>query len=638
MNYEKIDRDFKKLESHTKNLISQYNKSVDSIKGQELGIQKVQQEIDVATQKALILQNEFNKGNNTDWRTAEALDAQNAKVDNLNKKLEIMNSKLNETKNKANELKNEIYDNLDKKHSLKFGEGIDEIGKKIDKFKNKMSRMIGTAMVFSLLRNQLTNLRNGLISVLKSNDVFSNSLNQIKANLMTAFAPIYNACLPAINSLMNALSIVTGTIAKFVASLFGTSLKDATKQAKGLSSALDKTAKSGEKASGSLASFDKLEVIGNDSSDSGLGGGTQGSGIDYSGEIEYSQKLLDFLNKIKDFVVENKELVIGFLLGIAGALLAIKLGCDALKATGIGLVIAGIVMLVQDVINFIKDPSWEGFIKILTDIALIIGGIMLLLGNPWGLLVAGIALVVRAIVQNWDKIMEILGGVCDWIYDNVIKPVINFFVGLWDGLVNGASMAWEGIKNIFSSVAEFFEKIFTKAWEGVKKVFSTGGKIFSGITEGILKGFKAIVNTIITGINKVVAIPFDGINWALNKIKNVNILGIEPFSWIPTISVPQLPKLASGTVIPPRQEFAAILGDQRHGTNIEAPLETIKQANREVMTEFFDKFKGFSNDIKEIIFKNLTIVAQFGNTDIKKIVIDAVRLSEKELGRPLFVS
>lgn len=623
MNYEKIDKDFKNLESHTKSLINQYNKSVDSIKGQELAIQKVKDQIETLQQykeTGLIKENE------------------DQRLNELIAKLPLLESKLSSTKDRTNDLKNEINESLNQRHSIKFGEGIDKLGNKIDKFKNKMSRMIGTAMIFSLLRNQLTNLRNGLISVLKSNDVFSNSLNQIKANLMTAFAPIYNACLPAINSLMNALSTITGTIAKFVASLFGTSLKDATKQAKGLSSALDKTAKSGEKASGSLASFDKLEVIGNDNSDSGLGGGTQGSGIDYSGEIEYSQKLLDFLNKIKDFVVENKELVIGFLLGIAGALLAIKLGCDALKATGIGLVIAGIVMLVQDVINFIKDPSWEGFIKILTDIALIIGGIMLLLGNPWGLLVAGIALVVRAVVQNWDKIMEILGSVGDWIYDNVIKPVINFFVGLWDGLVNGASMAWEGIKNIFSSVAEFFEKIFTKAWEGVKKVFSTGGKIFSGITEGILKGFKAIVNTIITGINKVVAIPFDGINWALNKIKNVNILGIEPFSWIPTISVPQLPKLASGTVIPPRQEFAAILGDQRHGTNIEAPLETIKQANREVMTEFFDKFKGFSNDIKEIIFKNLTIVAQFGNTDIKKIVIDAVRLSEKELGRPLFVS
>lgn len=47
----------------------------------------------------------------------------------------------------------------------------------------------------------------------------------------------------------------------------------------------------------------------------------------------------------------------------------------------------------------------------------------------------------------------------------------------------------------------------------------------------------------------------------------------------------KLPYLAKGTVIPPNAPFAAILGDQKRGTNIEAPLDTIKQAVREVMGE-----------------------------------------------------
>lgn len=44
-----------------------------------------------------------------------------------------------------------------------------------------------------------------------------------------------------------------------------------------------------------------------------------------------------------------------------------------------------------------------------------------------------------------------------------------------------------------------------------------------------------------------------------------------------------VPYLASGAVIPPNAPFTAILGDQKHGTNVEAPLETIKQALREVL-------------------------------------------------------
>jgi hypothetical protein len=48
---------------------------------------------------------------------------------------------------------------------------------------------------------------------------------------------------------------------------------------------------------------------------------------------------------------------------------------------------------------------------------------------------------------------------------------------------------------------------------------------------------------------------------------------------------PQIPYLATGAVIPPRAPFMAVLGDQRNGTNIEAPLDTIKQAVSDVIGE-----------------------------------------------------
>ena len=43
-------------------------------------------------------------------------------------------------------------------------------------------------------------------------------------------------------------------------------------------------------------------------------------------------------------------------------------------------------------------------------------------------------------------------------------------------------------------------------------------------------------------------------------------------------NIPKIPKLAQGAVIPPNREFLAVLGDQKHGTNIEAPLQTIVDA------------------------------------------------------------
>lgn len=167
--------------------------------------------------------------------------------------------------------------------------------------------------------------------------------------------------------------------------------------------------------------------------------------------------------------------------------------------------------------------------------------------------------------QAWEGIKQIFSSVWDfiknsfsifgnWVYSILIQPLINMFTGLWHGLVIGATWAWEGIKTVFSTVVDFFRTIFTNAWTAVKNVFSVGGKIFDGIKEGIVTAFKAIVNAIIDGINRVVSIPFNGINNVLNGLRNVNIFGLKPFEWVHTISVPRIPRLAVGGIVNmPRQ-------------------------------------------------------------------------------------
>lgn len=52
-----------------------------------------------------------------------------------------------------------------------------------------------------------------------------------------------------------------------------------------------------------------------------------------------------------------------------------------------------------------------------------------------------------------------------------------------------------------------------------------------------------------------------------------------------SISGDSVPALAEGAVLPPNKPFLAMVGDQRNGTNIEAPMSTIKQGVREVMAE-----------------------------------------------------
>lgn len=61
--------------------------------------------------------------------------------------------------------------------------------------------------------------------------------------------------------------------------------------------------------------------------------------------------------------------------------------------------------------------------------------------------------------------------------------------------------------------------------------------------------------------------------------------GISQYAYLAEGGTYSLPHLAQGAVIPPNREFLAVLGDQKHGTNIEAPLDTIKQAVAEVLAQ-----------------------------------------------------
>ena len=179
----------------------------------------------------------------------------------------------------------------------------------------------------------------------------------------------------------------------------------------------------------------------------------------------------------------------------------------------------------------------------------------------------------------WNGIKSVFSTISNWVNSKVVEPVKNAFSNAWNAVKNGASNAWNGIKSVFSKVASFFGDIFSKAWQKVKSVFSAGGKIFDGIKDGIVNAFKTVVNAIIKGINKVVSIPFNGLNKILGKLAGLDILGVSPFSWLTwRASVPQIPLLAQGGYVAANSPQLAIVGDNRHEGEIIAPESKIAEA------------------------------------------------------------
>lgn len=160
-------------------------------------------------------------------------------------------------------------------------------------------------------------------------------------------------------------------------------------------------------------------------------------------------------------------------------------------------------------------------------------------------------------IACWNKIKEAWNKAGDWFHKNVTEPVGNFFSGLWDG-IKGA---------------------FTKAFDFIKKAFKGYVNGWITMVESFINFFIKGINVLVRGINKL---SFNVPDWVLGI--GGNKLGFN----IPMVPQVQIPRLAQGAVIPPNQQFAAILGDQRHGRNLEAPEGLIRQIVREELGNVYN--------------------------------------------------
>lgn len=257
-------------------------------------------------------------------------------------------------------------------------------------------------------------------------------------------------------------------------------------------------------------------------------------------QLEIAEKLSPVVNGL----IDGLKGLVGWLSENQWVFPVITAGIGSILAIGLGMKIATFV----GALMALSAPI-QGIILGITAIA----GLAIFLVSNWEGVTQFFGNMLTTIGDFFKGAFEFIGGLIQGLADfwiGVFTNVINFYTGVWKGFADGALQAWNFITGLFGNLAGFFGSVFSRAWEAVKKVFSTGGKIFTGIAEGIFKVFKGVVNALITGINFVVATPFNAINSVLRGLRSINILGITPFGWLPSIGVPQIPKLATGGVVP----------------------------------------------------------------------------------------
>ena len=219
-------------------------------------------------------------------------------------------------------------------------------------------------------------------------------------------------------------------------------------------------------------------------------------------------------------------------------------------------------------------------------------------------------------LQVLNPLLEVLNGILTPILDVInliLTPVLEFvnwiFGGISDGIsaiTGGLDGEGGGLLGSLGSVADFLFGDFSGAF---------------GVFGDILGGALGIVGDVLGGVVNLLKDPkqalSDFFNWAADKLHSLwndvkglgtaivegdsetvkDIIlgrkrtlskadnGLNPEDAQERLSRVRAPGLAEGAVLEPNRPFLAVVGDQTRGTNVEAPLETIRQAVREELDQ-----------------------------------------------------
>lgn len=290
--------------------------------------------------------------------------------------------------------------------------------------------------------------------------------------------------------------------------------------------------------------FDEMNVL-SDTSSSGTsrdtGGGVVAPSIDpslFKGEVP------DWLQ----WIVAHKDEILAVMAGVAAGLSAWKLGLEGIKALGIGVAVAGLVYAIQSLIEYLNDPTFKNFGKILQGIGAAVVGIGLAISGPAGLIVAivgAIILLWGTIVKYWKQIKAFFQGGIDWLkgksdwvremFGDTIGDIYDNFVDGLQDILDWFDMFFDGVKKNFDEIISFVKNVFAgkwgEAWQNIKNIF---GNIWDGM-KNTVKTIFSLISRMAINIGKTVGSAIagafkgvvNGVLWVIENILNSPIRAVN---------------------------------------------------------------------------------------------------------------
>jgi phage-related protein len=275
-----------------------------------------------------------------------------------------------------------------------------------------------------------------------------------------------------------------------------------------------------------------------------------------------------------------------------------------------------IILTINETINLLK-PALQAIIDALAPIIQAILPVLNKLLPPIAEIVTDIVtILLPPLVRLIEALLPMLTSIAEFIL-----PILRL-------AINVVASALAGVIDIISVVASVIDVVITTL-NVLGKALTGNFNSFKDFWSALLKAWKTPINSILSAVEGLVNGIVSGVN---AMIKALNKISFDIPDWVPglggkkfgfnlkEISPVKIPRLAQGAVIPPNKEFLAMLGDQKSGTNIEAPLDTIKQALAEVLAEI-------GGGSKE------PIILQVSGRTLAKVVWDEQEKRYKQTGR-----
>lgn len=457
-----------------------------------------------------------------------------------------------------------------------------------EQFKKFIKRIAGLAkrvFIFAMITKALRTMRKMLLSTIGADKQMSTSLAQIKGNLISAFAPIYNYILPAIRTLLAWLAKLTAVVSVFINSLFGKTASQADASAKALynqASATEAAGDAAEKAKKQLSGLDEMNRW--ESNDSSGGGGGGSSGIapkfDLSDQVDtgkigkiaavvrelspyvaavaagfaawkIGKKFLGNLSKAKQLALAvagavlmainvadmlkngiNFDNLTGYIIGAAAAITGLGLAFGVLGGA-ITAIVAGLVLLGVAIRDVIKNGFNNKNLTAITVALLTIGGAIAIITGAWiPLLIAAIAAVVVWIVAKWTSIKEWISKTISSIDAAFEQHLANVEAGA-AAVVDWVIEKWTAVKDWFSGLWEKVSSGAVAAWDGIKSAFKSVPEWFQSKFRDAWQKVKDVFSTggrIWSGIKEGIESTFRTVVNAI--IRGMNTIIAVPFNKI----------------------------------------------------------------------------------------------------------